>query len=362
METGNGKMMFGAQIINYYMFFLKNKILIFIVIFLILIGLVSVLFFSKKNNGPEEWKATTLNAPWSTRDSHGSVVFDNKMWVFGGIDGGKDFDGNYGNLPHRSDIWSSSDGANWELITENAPWGKRRSPSMAIFQDKIWLIGGFVEHDRNSDHKHDIWVSENGKDWERIVSFAPWTARSGHSVVVFDNKLWIIGGVNFFERKLKNDVWYSEDGINWKEANASAPWSGRYDHAVVTFKDKLWLMGGCGFGEGVESTKNDIWSSENGKDWELVVEHAPWPARHGHTSVVFKDKIWTISGWNTEQGKGLKDVWYSENGSTWNKTEKDTPWEGREDHTSIVFDNKIWVLGGMDSNWEWKNDVWYSNY
>ncbi len=341
-------------------FLQRNKKILFIAICLIIALGIILVFLNKK--GPEEWKKVVSSAPWSTRDSHGSVVFKDKIWLFGGIDGGKNFDGNYGNLPHKSDIWVSENGEDWELVAEDAPWGKRRSLGMAVFNNKIWLLGGFEKRIRNSEHKNDVWISEDGMNWERVLSSAPWSPRSGHSVNVFNDKIWVIGGVNFFERELKNDVWFSENGINWTEAVSSAPWPGRYDHTVTVFKNKLWLMGGCGFGESAASTKDDIWVSENGEDWELVAEDAPWSARHGHTSVVFEDKIWIISGWNTKEGKGLKDVWYSGDGYTWEKTGKDTPWKGREDHTSVVFEDKIWVMGGMDSNWEWRNDVWYSAF
>ncbi len=301
------------------------------------------------------WQEITDSIPWSKRDAHASLVFQDKIWIFGGVEGTENFDGNYGKLPHKSDIWVSENGRDWQLITEKAPWGERGSPGMTIFKNKIWLFGGWEK--QTMDHRNDVWVSEDGLNWKRILSFAPWQARSGHSVVVFNNKLWLIGGVNFYTRETYNDVWYSEDGINWIEAASNALWPARYDQTITVFRDKMWLMGGVDLNKQI---KNDIWVSENGRDWRLVISNALWPKRHGHTSVVFKDRIWIISGWNTQQDKGLRDVWYSENGYNWEKTLKDAPWTGREDHTSVVFQDKIWLMGGMDTNWTWKNDVWRS--
>jgi len=301
------------------------------------------------------WQKITDSIPWSKRDAHSATVFQGKIWLLGGVEGTENFSNNYGILPHKSDVWVSEDGKDWQLVIDNAPWGERRSLTTVVFQNKIWLFGGWEKE--KMDHKNDVWVSENGRDWQKALSSAPWSARCGHSVAVFDNKIWIIGGVNFYKREVKNDVWYSEDGINWIKAASNAPWLARYDQTVVVFKNKMWLMGGVNLNK---QTKNDIWVSENGRDWRLVINNAPWPKRHGHTSVVFKDRIWIISGWNTQQNQGLRDVWYSENGYDWEKTLKDAPWAGREDHTSVIFKDKIWIMGGMDTDWAWKNDVWYS--
>jgi hypothetical protein len=49
--------------------------------------------------------------------------------------------------------------------------------------------------------------------WIQSASSAPWSGRYGHTSVVFDNKIWVIGGYN--GNNLLNDIWYSSDGINW---------------------------------------------------------------------------------------------------------------------------------------------------
>jgi len=58
-----------------------------------------------------------------------------------------------------------------------------------------------------------------------------------HSAVVFDDKLWVLGGG-------ANDVWYSSDGVNWNCATDSAGWSSRESQTSVEFDNKLWVLGG----------------------------------------------------------------------------------------------------------------------
>jgi hypothetical protein len=305
------------------------------------------------------WEKVTTPIPWQPRDSHGVLVFKDKLWLIGGLNGNgfveKPGVVRYSQAPHFSDIWCSEDGINWNLVTEKAPWGKRRSIQAVVFKNKIWLIPGWGPW---TGTKNEVWNSEDGIHWNLINSNPNFPPREGHQLVVFQDKLWLIGGVNYEKRETKNDVWYSEDGLNWIEATSSAFWSARWDHGVVVFKDKLWLIGGMDL---ENNLFGDVWSSEDGKNWSLVSDRPLWPARQGHEVVVFKDRIWILGRFNQEsQGKEKNDVWFSKDGINWQKTKKDPPWQGREDHRAVVFQNKIWILGGMTTDWVWKNDIWFS--
>ena len=180
-----------------------------------------------------------------------------------------------------------------------------------------------------------------------------------HSSVVFKNKIWVLGGRDGIN-SLKNDVWSSPNGISWTRATNNAGWAARYSHSSVVFENKMWVLGGY---DGIRPNyrKNDVWSSVDGTNWDssygccrLVY------GRFGHSSVVFDNKIWVLGGW----GRNLSiynDVWSSSNGSSWTqvKPNDNAGWDARTLHTSIVFDNKIWVLGG-DREGPLKNDVWSS--
>ena len=306
-----------------------------------------------------DWQEVSSTVPWSPRDSHTVVVYQDKLWLMGGLNG-NDFVTRpgvvrYGEAPHLSDIWASEDEINWSLVTEEAPWGKRRSIQSVVFHDKIFVIPGWGP---GAGIKNDIWSSEDGVHWDLINANPNFPPREGHQLIVFKDKLWLIGGVNYDRSEVKNDVWFSEDGINWSEVTSSALWLPRWDHEIILFKDKLWLIGGMDLDDNVFS---EIWSSEDGENWSLVTDEPPWPARQGHETVIFKDRIWILGRFNEEsQGGGKNDVWFSEDGINWEKTEKDPPWEGREDHAAAVFQDKIWIFGGMTAEWIWKNDIWFS--
>ena len=76
---------------------------------------------------------------------------------------------------------------------------------------------------------------------------------------------------------------FEPEKLNWEQAISSAPWPKRDAHTLNVFKNKLWIFGGVG-GTSPDYSKNysDVWNSENGKDWILVANNAPWGPRRAH--------------------------------------------------------------------------------
>jgi len=233
----------------------------------------------------------------------------------------------------------------WTQATANAGWSARACHTSVVFDNKIWVMGGA------GSYKNDVWYSTNGVTWIQATANAGWSARSEYTSVVFDNKMWVMGGYD--GSSLRNDVWYSSDGVTWTRATANAGWSARYGHTSVVFDNKMWVMGGAG------SYKNDVWYSADGVNWTRATANAQWAARVIHTSVVFDNKMWVISGQDASGAKN--DVWYSSDGVNWTQATANAQWVERVLHTSVVFDNKMWVMGGhISGSPYYKNDVWYS--
>jgi N-acetylneuraminic acid mutarotase len=63
--------------------------------------------------------------------------------------------------------------------------------------------------------------------WTQATANAGWSKRAGHTSVVFDNKIWVIGGDEHSSSAYYNDVWHSSNGINWTQATANAGWQAR---------------------------------------------------------------------------------------------------------------------------------------
>lgn len=319
---------------------------------------------------PEDlsWQEVSSSTPWTARDSHATAVFQEKIWLTGGLnaDSATVRPGlvEYEKAEYFNDIWYSEDGERWIRALEHAPWPGRRSQQLAAFQGKLWLIGGWGPE---GGYAKEIWTSEDGFSWQKIipesisenseVGLQNSPEIEGHQLVIFKDKLWLFGGVRYADRKLVNEVWFTDDGLNWELAVKNAPWHPRWDHTVTEFGGALWLLGGMDL---ADNEFNDVWRSEDGTHWEQITEHAPWATRQGHAALQYKGYLWVIGQLNDTPEKGINDVWFSADGREWRKTSHDPAWLGREDHEALVFKDAIWLFGGMTNDWKWSNEVWRS--
>ncbi len=230
------------------------------------------------------------------------------------------------------------------------PWKHSDLPMTLVFRDKMWLMGGWY-NGRLPGHSasNEVWSSADGEHWEAVTPHAGWTPRLAAAVVEFQGKMWILGGTeNYYfgdEKSLKNDVWSSADGKTWELVTADAGWAPRAYHAAVVHDGKIWVMGGGNYVPNYRAF-NDVWSSADGKNWTQVTSSSAWNSRLWFSSVVYRDRIWVLGGWSNNPSTNLGDVWYSRDGANWKSLKSDVIWKERHEHSAYVFEDKIWVAGG----------------
>ncbi|MCX5751774.1 MAG: hypothetical protein NT099_08970 [Candidatus Saganbacteria bacterium] len=301
------------------------------------------------------WNIATAEAGFSNHGRHTSLVFDNKMWLIAG----------WGIINSMfpgfiDDVWYSSDGINWTCATAEAAFDRRGYHSSVVFDNKMWVIGGV---DNSSTQKNDVWYSSNGISWIQATAEAAFSAREQHSSVVFNNKIWVIGGEDAAGNK--NDVWYSSNGINWTQATSSANFSARKSHLSVVFNNKIWVIGG----KDNTGVKNDAWYSTDGITWTQATASAEFSGRENFAGLADNTKIWVIGGIDSsdQSSVGDSDVWYSTNGAQWNLATAEAAFGHRSDHTALSFNSKLWVIAGADdlsspgATSFYDKDVWWSN-
>ncbi|MFA6332337.1 MAG: kelch repeat-containing protein [Methanoregula sp.] len=175
--------------------------------------------------------------------------------------------------------------------------------------------------------------------------------RGYHTTVAFDNKMWVIGGLDTKGNRL-HDVWYSTDGITWTCTNTSVRFSNPYDLRALVYDNKMWVIAAA------DNETIEVWNSSDGITWDLVTNTPGFLWRYGCSVLSFDNRIWVIGG----EGSGWKnDVWYSTNGMNWSAANLSAAFPGRSGHTSFVFDNRMWVAGGVIGEcYTTTNDVWSS--
>jgi hypothetical protein len=261
--------------------------------------------------------------------------------------------------PNPRDVWKSADGRHWEKVLHQAPWEKSDLPAFTVFNDRMWHMGG--RSLPGTECSNEVWSTRDGVDWHCATRNAGWSPRLGAASADFQNRMWIFGGTSDFyhsnDKTLFNDIWSSEDGQTWRLETESAPWNPRAYHKVVELNGKLWLTAGGGWAEGGR-VYGDVWCSDDGVNWECVLEKAPWDPRIWHGSAVYRDCIWVVAGDSRANDAPclLNDVWFSQNGRDWQRLDSEVVFSKRHEVTMYVFQDRMWVAAGHAQ--PLSNEVW----
>lgn len=373
------------------------------------------------------WRLLTTRH-FTPRFAAAAAVFHDRLWLIGGgLDYGE-------GMPAVNDVWSSADGSVWEPVAMDPPFPPRAGGTALVFQGKLWLFGG-----ENTDSYldwggglQDLWSSADGRAWEEVR--LPFAAVEDARVrgYLFQGSFWLTlhgkdGAVRFFRsadgtgwteagsakipeatsfweaggsawassgtndridsekalwksadgvswRKAAEDfspafeaapislrggllgaeqgcIWQSADGVEWREATSPADgmWTGdlstaakgytRYqkrEYALVAFRDSAWMLGGRmleasasgGVATGYDVATSEVWASADGRSWTrkagldrpsggaAAMPAAAMPARSGHALVSFHGAFHLTGGMFGQSY--YADCWKSADGKTWN--------------------------------------------
>jgi hypothetical protein len=302
----------------------------------------------------QEQVAALLHMEILGRDGVGALSFQGKMWLLGGWNPNFQPDTN-------SEVWSSTDGINWTFVTR-APWQRRHDAGYAVFDNKMWIVGGDKE---TGSYQNDVWCSPDGLNWQQVTNDVPWANRATQYVLAFSDRLWLMGGQHIFESGVPpgpvvafNDVYSSVDGINWDQVTPAAPWSPRgMIMGNVVYQGRMWVIGGGQYD--IRTFNNDVWNSPDGINWTRVLGSAPWSARQFQNITVFDNKIWVLAGGDAASQGGTNEVWYSTDGALWTQLEG-TPWTQRHAASAVGYNDYLYLAFGSFSFPN--DDVWKMGY
>ncbi|WP_157986605.1 Kelch repeat-containing protein [Chitinophaga alhagiae] len=241
--------------------------------------------------------------------AHGRMAtFQNKLWLLGGLT--KD--------AVLNKIWSSEDGTSWTVSEATDPaarWSPRERLNAVVFQDKLWVIGGSLlpaggNPSLNGTALNDVWNTADGVTWTKVTAAATFPPRSNPAVFVYKDRIWLTGGIDNNQQYL-NDVWNTADGVTWTKVAAQTPPPARNGHKVLVNKAQLLLIGGADN----SATYNDLWvSADDGLNWAKITDPedsralpADFPQRAYFDAFTSNKVIWILGGQN--DGAGVQEVW-----------------------------------------------------
>jgi hypothetical protein len=199
-------------------------------------------------NSPDavNWTKIAEKTPFGPRGYGELLVHKGRMWQLGS----------------GPDVWHTKDGVQWACTTTNAGYGQRYATASASFDGKLWVMGGATERTNTPPEKlykqfttfNDVWCSRDGAQWTCITEHAPWPARMWVIPMVYDDRLWIIGGFDNVNRGNFDDVWWTKDGSTWHRLETRTKFSPRHEATAYVYDRALWVVAGNSW-----PLMNDVW-------------------------------------------------------------------------------------------------------
>ncbi|WP_459209655.1 T9SS type A sorting domain-containing protein [Aquimarina rhabdastrellae] len=158
------------------------------------------------------------NAPFPGRSRGELLVHNNKLYMIGGE--------NNGNTSHN-DVWSSVDGLNWTLVTNelSTDFPHFFLPQVVSINGKLILTGGTDDEFGVEVNKNGIYISDDdGATWQKNIFPYDVNLRFSRNHFVVNDRLWLTTSIKPYQdvvdgttlKRREKRLISTLDGINWK--------------------------------------------------------------------------------------------------------------------------------------------------
>ena len=252
--------------------------------------------------------------------------------------------------PYATQHRAETLGATWSVVA-GAAFGGRHSHAMVALPGDVLIVAGGVVAETGLPTS-DVWRSDDAaQSWWLQTATASFAPRYGHSAVVLEGSIHILGGFGSDSLETFSDVHRSDDaGRSWTLVSASSdtPWAGRGRFgAVVTPSDAIIIVGGS---DGGSTVFTDVWASaDGGISWRLVATDAPPRHSFGLATMPGGD-IFLYGGANSTAGDTTNNCLRSSDGGvSWSEEASLSAlgWMGALGGRALVSNGMLFVIGGQ---------------
>lgn len=242
-------------------------------------------------NGGVWQRVQTASSPGS-HIGYSLAVIDNKVYLFGGVDG-------QGNPTNG--LWVYDPVANaWSQVPGDNPPSARAFHAAAV-QDGQMVVHGGLD---GVDTLGDMWVYDPAAQaWTQKTPPGPTPpALSHHRAVVVDGKMVIVGGADSIGQPNAETWAYDSTASSWtKGADHPGPFGAAYGAAVFA-PDSTVMVGG--------TTGNDYYVYDPATNtWTQKTSANGFPSRTSPGAAQVGDTGYIFGGEDTSTGEYRADVW-----------------------------------------------------
>ncbi|KAJ5079303.1 leucine-zipper-like transcriptional regulator 1 [Anaeramoeba ignava] len=277
------------------------------------------------------------NAP-PKRSRHTSVLYNNKLWIFGGYSVDNKVFNDLFTFDLESHQWT-------EIKTQNPP-NPLKGHTAVVYNDQMYIFGGsrmFSEGNAINvfDFKSHTWNKIETQEQE-----VP-PIRHYHTAVVWNDRMWIYGG--FHWGSSYNDMWtfnFTENKWNQINQKGDIP-PGRGSHIATVYYNNMYMHGGLF--DGTETIGDFYRFDFLTETWFKIEPKGTIPLpRESHACVIYNNKLITFAGFHRKTGNYDDMFQYDFIENKWEqiKTRSQNP-QKRDDFSMDLKDNIIYIFGGV---------------
>lgn len=228
----------------------------------------------------------------------------------------------------------------FDLIKTKSPPNARSGVTCTVYQDELYMIGGI--------NKGGIWtLNFLTWEWKSLKEFE-FISRTGHSAVLYKDSIIIYGG--YPESYEYNDTLYqfsiSQRQYSWMYSTSKRKPRPRVFAAASVYADDLYIFGG----ESALGVLNDCWVFHfPNKEWKEISIQPETPCpRLSATLVCHNDSMYLFGGRDFQ--------WYCDDlvefkisSKEWSKVPLSSKSEkpvNRAFHSAIVYEHTMYIIGG----------------
>lgn len=116
--------------------------------------------------------------------------------------------------PRQGRIWLSSDGASWEAIVDADTFRDAVLEAVLVTSDGTFVAAGWLDPVGGTITQHVAWQSADGRDWERVDLGLPSDLTTSARFIAQGPAGFVIAGTRMDSGR--NEIWHSSDGRSWR--------------------------------------------------------------------------------------------------------------------------------------------------
>ncbi|MEO8105670.1 MAG: kelch repeat-containing protein [Candidatus Saccharibacteria bacterium] len=294
---------------------------------------------------------TQQTAAFTTaRYSHTSVVSGGYLYIIGGYDGTTDYnDIQYCPL--------NAGGSVGTCVQQTSAFTTARSyHTSVVYNGYLYVIGGINSGTPLDDIQHCP-INSNGSVGTCVQQTAAFTtARYGHTSVVYNGYLYIIGGAGLDD--IQHCPINSNGSVGTCVQQTSAFTTARRGHTSIVYNGYLYIIGGYD-GSYLDDIQHCRINADGSVGTCVQQTAALASGVSFHTSIVSGGNLYVIGGYNGAYSNDINVCPINADGSVGTCTVQAAAFTtARSYHTSVVYNGYLYIIGGYDGT-TYQNDIQY---